>query len=1811
MKEAARNIEKEFNKAARVGATLSDKFLREMGTGRDLSAELHATQNRMRQTLAEKQARLGAAIDAGRDTIGRNKKPIADAIEEVRKLERAYASLVKQVTAYDTVLHSLDTKISRLKAQAGGPNRWLEEARGMRSQSQHAPVGAELGDTLNYFTQLEQDARRRASSLRGVLTKVSNGTVNRTPAELIAMRAALENYQAAAITSAEKVAATERRLARQAELENKKLAADDAQRLNTKLRTEQAVEKAITEAHREGVAERKRIDKAARAEEEAERRRGSAQQRQNAADARAEAELLRNAQAQSRYARYQTAAGAVAAARTGSGTLGSSKDIYEMRRNLLEGARAVPNNPAEALKMGITDLMGFRMGVQDQARWLKAQQAQAERFEQAPFLSRVFYRAVGRMPTGREEGNLGINHEMASANMAVNKFGGLFGLGLYGSGMVGASAMFVKSNVEAAMVAEKTKVVLGGLINTYMQFRDEQGKNVSAQENFNRSMRMSARLYEDIRTASYETMLTQKQLTKYFSTTAGFGFKAGLNEKQVLRVNEVLGTLGVALDLPDRQIEHNIRDLFRPGASIGNKTAILTMLGFKKEERDKAIAQGPDQFMAYFNEKLKGLDPALQELLSGFNVKWTTFLAHIRRMQEKIGGVFIGSFGPLIDDFSKKIDEFVSSGRAERFAKSFGNLLSNVGEALLKFADVVSTLVENTLNTALTVLGVLMAKIVWTIGTNLIEKLGVVQSGMTSAVGGLLGVLGVLITGILLEADRAREANKTEEQKTLELNRQLTSPSAADDKKMKDAATESLREATSGSAPFIEALRGKADVDLAVGAGGQAAKRFAEQREYIYSRFTQMVKEKNEEATQDYQKRLQMNKQWLGYTPSKKEMPPPEPLVPISKEEFYKHLGGAGSSSFAGLITFMENYFGTDLHTFSGGGDLQKWIEEAGRERQGDQKDIDAALAAMGKGGYQYTEGLSKAAKQFRDAINKKYGKGAAAKLLQGDFSQLQAILHKRDTGGVLSEAEKDLVARVDYGVSKIDKPVSPIPGEGEEQKEKGEWGSIALHKDLGAYETRAADAQSAVEHEKNVLARLARSEKAERNPLEMLRQVQQLKAILAAERRLADAKFKLGVAQIPDYQTTFGGALVGSDLKGRTDALRQRILNKFPDTRIEQFSGKPRTVTVPGSKTPSAHNTGMALDVYDPSQEKLDWLLEQPGVDFVLWNGKEWRKGKRAVDAKGDPHTTHMHVQVTGVQAFIEGHPQKDTFRLQVKNHLADAATKVAKLRAQHGENYQKAVDEYNKAVATLGDEIDSAVRGGQLFKDELGSTNAEAALRLAGVGVNAEDFTARRAIAARRNKLSLRKLDNALWAKAIVTKRDKNGVPIDGSIDYDETLRRYSMFKKGQGQEGREYVNALTTQQGDYAFEVAQLNNEYAEYQNSKLFAREQAGAVNEVALTGEDYARQLERGHLMGGSLKLFDLATQRERLEKSLKAQEDQYVKSKTSGATDEFLASMREHIKALQDSIDANKKNTEAVERNTLVAMSEVERRYKQDYDYAMGNVPTRTERALQGLEAQFDQTYGSMSNEELAAQVTTKGLLPAGSPLLGNRDAMLKVLQGSMYRSNAKTLRQTRAGDTIDALAVAGISTFLQTRHVGSAIEAFAKGIGSDAKDKAIQRLLRGRAGFQKAVLDANGNPVYDAQGNPVMHFDAQGMEATAAGLGASYFVDNMLRKNSYASEGGEIGGLLASTYMKGLGPWGAVVGTLGGGLLGSLFGKRSEPDPNDEAYRRNVQKFLASIDRKLSPVHDYYQKRVALYGDESAYLGGRLVGYGQVAGAH
>lgn len=341
-----------------------------------------------------------------------------------------------------------------------------------------------------------------------------------------------------------------------------------------------------------------------------------------------------------------------------------------------------------------------------------------------------------------------VNHNITNVSQ-------MMGTSLYGLGAIGLGSAVVGGTIKKAAELDTMKLTLAGIVNSYTQFTNAQGKSVTNAENLNRSLAYSGTLYEKLRTAAKKSgLLTPAELAEGFATGGPSLKKRGFSDDQTIEVTKNIMLLGRAMGLTATAVLSDVRD-FGAGR-VNARSQVLTAAGLDAKELKGAFdTGGSEKAFKYFQEKFKSFDETFTLIAGTPAGKLNAFKIELEQTAQTIGATLAPIIIPQLEKFRQTIEEWVKSGQAARFATSLGNLLNGLADVFNNFVKYMGPIVSN-VNTLLlvTLAGVFVA-----FGARML----IMSVAMSNPITALLAGIGILITGIIqYSRDAELAANKNE-----------------------------------------------------------------------------------------------------------------------------------------------------------------------------------------------------------------------------------------------------------------------------------------------------------------------------------------------------------------------------------------------------------------------------------------------------------------------------------------------------------------------------------------------------------------------------------------------------------------------------------------------------------------------------------------------------------------------------------------------------------------------------------------------------------------------------------------------------------------------------------------------------------------------------------------------------------------------------------------------------------------------------------------------------------------------------------------
>lgn len=1761
MRRAMRSLTQEFENTGRTGSTA--------GLTRGL--------NDARSVLAE--------VDSEIQALHRHLQKFGDdpaVTQEVARLTKLFNAFEASINQVDTAQRRLRLSTKELAKDLGdslgkGTQSVERQVKNLKDQITNLSRGFKIdlaGGTAvdpNEFRKLEAYAEQRRRVVQGLLTRVDKGSLTRTPEQVQELRRQLDDI--------------------------------------VKLRTEAAHRAAEFEIQEMRRVERERAQHVQRLEAQQKQQRQQVNA-QYGADRRGDYLALnqRIEEAQSGGRRFKTAA-----------------EVQEARFRLSSLRRYIPKEQASAELLGFDDPATMQVRLREQSLFLRQQQKDMEQWESMGKFQRMGAWLAGKRPGGGPGPSFDMKSMMGSLNHRVTNVSQLMGYSLYGLGAFGAATGLVKGSVGEAMQAEQMQTTLAGLLNTYMKFKNVAGEIVSPAENFNKALERSKTLYMEIRKEAEDSILNSRELSQYYATSAGFGFSAGLNDRQVMRVVERGGVLGKALGLRETDTAQDLRSLLQKGGRLDSTNKTAQMLGITAKMRDEALAAGPDAFMKMFEEKFKGLNPALDRFANSFTNKVSAFVEKLQQVGLVLGEGMIPSLTPLLNDLRRDVDDWVSSGRAAKFARDLGGMLQAVGGVFTKFTQFLASNVQSPLQVVTLAIGLILA--------NFVKDMAVQRLAASGAVGGFIGVLALLVTGIVMYKNKLEKEAGDFERRTADFmeSRNRTDQEHRDDQGRKAEAALSRGGTTLGGMMKLRHGTG-AEVEgakVAVGAWRDL-----------------------ESGTADLTKAINAERAKRGKSALTVDQ--------VQKELFGSNLGNPTTKNMSWFAALnVDATQGGKISEMAGIGFGGSWSDEGKflesvnplkdkiRNAQGllqeNKGNIDAAMAReLENGGKFLTERsgiLLKRALEEAKKLDPSFNLTAkqADDLYKLSLNPSAKITDKQ-------AAQYSTLARAYERILKSNEAVVvPNPVEPKEEKDKPpkiiqpSYSLKALPNDLTPVQRAAIFAGAAVER-----SEFFQSGMAESTPSQLAEKALALQRVVEKRKALAKARRDERIAAIPNYELFVGETRMGGDMDAIGDAslaspqeiqkwaqecppgldcsafiqaMAARMGKRVPRTAIQQYKYTKRVSPdqlAPGdlvffdNKRRDAYNTvgkkegdgyvnhvgmylGNGMFIDDPGRsgdtrkpKNLAEYLKRTGYTF-MGGGRMGGVGKGGVGMVLGPTDAD---RLDRDKKNLEAKKQRELAEVEYRLELE-------KIERQYGRDSKEYAEKYAAQASGM-----YATTADETYRQKLHAIEAEYAK-------SPKDRVSQRkrqqAIAA----VERQRIEDAFRVAVMTEDRGSNPLAVlnagtrSFSIDDKRLQERMAAHRNDPNSKaGQEYRKALADLDRNSEVERIELDVEEQLERAAKTKEKEAKDHEGWLKMQGIQKARDeraLAMSRLSGPELRQaqFDdrIAGLVEALD--LKQANIQKLDPTAAGYEDrkaEFEREQRtilEQIQVVRDNAEALRANTSMLSQVVTIESQRLQQRI-QTGNWESNPFPNK----LNDLQVEFAQKYGGLRVADLREKLLQEGANPGLVQALDDRSLQDFAFQ-HFYRPRLQQIDTARARGAMHQGGIDALGTILNGGDPVRAFASTASSFNSTRMQGILGEFMKGRRAFRTA----------DGK------FSKSAMQAGAAEFGASYVVGNFLNKNSYAQEGGQIGSLIGA-LTPAAGPYGAAIGMLAGALGGSFF-KKKQADPADVAYRRTVTELLSRISKDIRPVGDYYKTRTRTFATESAMISGRSLGFGDMMGAH
>lgn len=261
-------------------------------------------------------------------------------------------------------------------------------------------------------------------------------------------------------------------------------------------------------------------------------------------------------------------------------------------------------------------------------------------------------------------------------NAQVTNFAQMGGLSLYGLGTIGLVTALSKNTLGQASEAESMKNVLAGMVNTYYEFYNLQGKVQDRQDTFNKSLEMSEKLYGKIRERAIASILTTQEMFEYVLSGTPLLMRQGLNFDESLTVVDSIASLGKAMGYHTPAIMSDIRDYAM--VNVTSRSQVLRSIGIDGTELSASIAKGPEALREYFREKISGFEGTLARIENTPQGRMSRFQDLIQQSSIIAGEGAMPGFLKGLESLYTEIDQMSKDGTLEKAGENLGRFLNTI-----------------------------------------------------------------------------------------------------------------------------------------------------------------------------------------------------------------------------------------------------------------------------------------------------------------------------------------------------------------------------------------------------------------------------------------------------------------------------------------------------------------------------------------------------------------------------------------------------------------------------------------------------------------------------------------------------------------------------------------------------------------------------------------------------------------------------------------------------------------------------------------------------------------------------------------------------------------------------------------------------------------------------------------------------------------------------------------------------------------------------------------------------------------------------
>lgn len=392
----------------------------------------------------------------------------------------------------------------------------------------------------------------------------------------------------------------------------------------------------------------------------------------------------------------------------------------------------------DGVSMGGLDLLSKQVRTQERIHGLNAPSRWAQWINRATGL---------RIGGGNWEAYGGQNRSLFhQASHRITNVAQMMGTSLYGMGAFGAVTAITKGTIDLASRIQAAQMAMAGMVNSYAQFVDLQGKSLKPADQLNKSLEYSKVLYDDIRETAAKSLITISELQEGFLSGAPQLMSKGFTDRQALTLTNQVLMLGKLQGLTSTAIMSDLRDLAT--GNINVRSQVLRSAGLTKEGLQAAYKEGgPQAAYDYFQKQFKGFQDVFKNLQNTPMGILNRFSVELQKLGQTFGETLIPIVLPQLQKFQEMLKNWAESGAMKKFAQSFGDMVGGFMDTGTKLLNFLAPFVSNMSN-------LLLVGIAGALAT-FVAKMAIQRALMGPPIVGVLAALGALVLGIIALKQRA------------------------------------------------------------------------------------------------------------------------------------------------------------------------------------------------------------------------------------------------------------------------------------------------------------------------------------------------------------------------------------------------------------------------------------------------------------------------------------------------------------------------------------------------------------------------------------------------------------------------------------------------------------------------------------------------------------------------------------------------------------------------------------------------------------------------------------------------------------------------------------------------------------------------------------------------------------------------------------------------------------------------------------------------------------------------------------------------